>query len=125
MDKILVKPSLLRTNAQTLRSKAKTINAALTHVEKLVHGLNDYKFSGNRATSVRTRFTKIHEQLINASSLIVAFAKDLEESAALFESADKNISKNGISPNSTDEQNKIYSPFLVQAIPRTIKNLTP
>ena len=33
MDKILVKPSLLRTNAQTLRSKAKTINAALTNVE--------------------------------------------------------------------------------------------
>ena len=65
---------------------------------KMVHELDNYKFSGNRATSVRTRFTKTHEQLINASSLIYAFAKDLEESAALFERADKG------------EQNVLYKP---------------
>ena len=89
MEKILVRPTQLRANAQTLRSKAKTINAALTTVEKHIHELDDLKFSGNRATSVRSRFSRAHDQLLNASSLIVAFAKDLEESASLFEKADK------------------------------------
>jgi surface antigen len=89
MEKILVKPTQLRSNAQTLRSKAKTIKASLEQVEKVVRVLDDMKFSGIRASSIRTRFFKQHVQLISASSFIYTFAKDLEESASIFERADK------------------------------------
>lgn len=89
MSTILIEPLQLRTNAQTLRQKSKTISSALDGVEKLMSELSLLSFAGNRASAVRSRFTQIHGELIGASALLVKFAQELEVSADVFEKADK------------------------------------
>jgi len=110
MTTILIQPPQLRTTAQTLRQGAKTISNALTNVETLMADLNSYSFAGNRASAVRSRFSQIQSQLINASTSVTKFAQELETSADVFEKADlQNISTSPAAPTPTPAVTPIKS----------------
>ena len=87
MEKILIKPSVLRSNAQTFRQKARTIQYSIEDVEKIINALSS-QFTGFRANSVKTRYNKARSQLLEAASLVSHFASDLEVTANTFEKAD-------------------------------------
>ena len=88
MKNILIKPPLLRTDAQTIRQKARSILGAIENVDKIMNDLSSLKFTGNRATTLRSKYARKRDQLFEASNLLNAFADELTSTAALFEKAD-------------------------------------
>lgn len=88
MKNILIKPQLLRYDAQMLSQKARSILSAIENVDKIINDLSSIKFSGNRASSLKAKYARNRDQLFAASKLINAFANELIAIANIFEKAD-------------------------------------
>jgi uncharacterized protein YukE len=88
MANILIKPNQLRSTAQTLNQKAKNIQNAINAVERDINDLNSIVYVGNRASSLKTHYSQVHNELLSASNLIQNFARELQDTATLFDKAD-------------------------------------
>jgi len=89
MSEILVKPMELLNAANDLRAHAKRLQDALNAVDTEIQSLGISRFEGERANSLRARYTKIHEQISHFKPLIEYFAKDLDQAATRFSAADR------------------------------------
>jgi WXG100 family type VII secretion target len=89
MAEILVKPPELRLTAADLRRAAKAIQTAVDSVDSSIKQLGPSRFEGSRADTLRAHYNKLRDAIYRFKPLIDAFANDLDNSAARFESADK------------------------------------
>jgi len=89
MSDILVGPGQLRTTADQIRQRAKTIQAAIDTVDSNIKALGPSKFEGNRADTVRARYNRDREKFYNFKPMLDQFANILQEAAARFEAADR------------------------------------
>jgi surface antigen/uncharacterized protein YukE len=90
MAAILIRPNQLRSTAQSLIQKAKSVQTAINAVEKSINDLNSIVFAGNRASGLKTHYARVKNELLSASSLIQKFSNELQETASVFDKADGN-----------------------------------
>lgn len=88
MATILISPNQLRSTAQSLIQKAKSIQTAINAVEKNINDLNSIVFAGNRASGLKAHYSRVKNELLSSSTLIQSFAKELQETAVIFDKAD-------------------------------------
>jgi uncharacterized protein YukE len=96
MAAILIKPNQLRSTAQSFIQKAKSIQNAINAVEKDINDLNSMVYMGNRASSLKSHYARVKNELLSSSILIQNFAKELQEIASVFDKADNN--QNNLQP---------------------------
>jgi uncharacterized protein YukE len=101
MTIILIKPNQLHSMAQSLIQKAKSIQNAINAVEKDINDLNSIVYAGNRASSLKSHYARVRNELLSSSTLIEKFASELENTAKLFEKADGGSQKSPESPISS------------------------
>ena len=91
MSNILVRPPQLRSTAETIRQKARTLRTTLEKVDQILKGLGADQFEGARAATLRSRYSQTRAKIVNAPGVIETFAKELDTTAQIFEKADKNM----------------------------------
>lgn len=88
MSDILVKPDQLESDANTIRSHADRIQAAIDTVDAELQKMNADVFAGHMADALRSRYTQMREQLMSFSPLLKQFSQQLDEAAQSFRQAD-------------------------------------
>jgi uncharacterized protein YukE len=89
MNDILIKPPRLREVATQVREHTKKIQQALQEVDTALNGLGVPRYAGNRSDTLRKRYAKIKPNIMKAPATLDGFAKDLDEAALRFETADR------------------------------------
>ena len=89
MAEILVKPPELQAAALDLRKNAKDIQACIDTVDSAIQSLGPSVFEGERADTLRSRYSKLRDRFYSFEPLIDAFANDLDQAALRFIAADK------------------------------------
>ena len=94
MSNILVRPPHLRQISEQLKSSANKIGVALQAIDNDILALRGDKFLGNRANSVQKHYGPKRDALLKAKNIILHFAADLQNTASVFEQADRSQSTN-------------------------------
>ena len=89
MSDILVGPPQLRSTADQIQQRAKTVQTAIDSVDATIKGLGPSKFEGSRADTLRARYNQSRQTFYNFKPILDKFAGVLLEAAARFEAADK------------------------------------
>lgn len=89
MTNILVQPSELRQMSEQLKSSAKKIDIAIQVIDSDILSLKGDKFLGNRANTVQSHYAPKRESLLKLKNIVVHFAEDLQNTATVFENADR------------------------------------
>lgn len=89
MSDILVRPFELRNISVQLKSSAQKIEIALQTIDNDILSLKGDTFLGNRANTVQSHYAPRREALLKARDIVTHFAEDLQNTAAVFENADR------------------------------------
>ncbi len=92
MTDILVRPPELRQISEQLRSSAQKIGTALQTIDNDIRSLKGDMFLGNRAVAVQMHYEPKRDALLMAKNIILHFAADLQNTASVFEQADRSQS---------------------------------
>jgi WXG100 family type VII secretion target len=89
MSEILITPSQIRATADQVRQHAKTVQTAIDAVDTAIKACGPSKFEGNRADTLRARYSRNRQKFYNFKPMLEKFATLLQEAANRFEAADK------------------------------------
>lgn len=89
MSDILVKPPQLREAANQIRQHARTIQASIDAVDADIKAIGPDRFEGVSADTIRNRYNRLRDRIYKFKPLLEAFGRDLDETAARFEAADR------------------------------------
>lgn len=84
-----IHPKQLRTTSSQLRADAKKIQGCIDEVDSIIKSLGSNVFEGNRAQSVRNRYSRLRDSFYNFRPFIEKFGIELDETATRFEQADQ------------------------------------
>lgn len=88
MADILVRPDQLDADADSIRSHASRIQAAVEAVDAELQKMNPDVFSGHLADALRARYQQIRENMLEFAPFLERFATELNEAATAFRQAD-------------------------------------
>ncbi len=89
MSQILIQPHDIRSVARQLNDKANLIYHALKEVDQQVGELHDVTFDGKLADSVRLRYARQRDYLLNLSNIVRQFSDNLDRAADTLQKADQ------------------------------------
>lgn len=89
MVDILIRPLQLRQIASQLRTSAKKIDVSLQTIDNDILSLKGNIFLGNRASSLQSDYQSKRDSLRHAREFVLQFADDLQNTANIFEQADR------------------------------------
>ena len=84
-----IHPKYLRATAIQLRSEAKRIQACIEEVDSIIKALGTSVFEGNRADTLRRRYSRQRQSFYNFKPFLEKFAVELDDTATRFEGADR------------------------------------
>jgi uncharacterized protein YukE len=88
---ILVKPTELRSSAVYIRQRTKSIQQSLNTVDRIIRSIDPSVFDGNRAASLRNRYSALRDKILRWPVILEQFSTDLENAADLFKKADEKL----------------------------------